>query len=89
MKNDELFKSLITQAQKETHPQIEVSENVLAILSPQQRRVQLASYRLMAWVASVSSAAAACIVAATYFVWQTSTADAMTNLYQMISWVAQ
>ncbi|MHC4187960.1 MAG: hypothetical protein ACYSRQ_07180 [Planctomycetota bacterium] len=89
MKNEKLFKNLVTQAQKETHPQINISENVLAVLSPKQKRVQFASYRPLAWVASLSTAAAACILVTTWFVWQNTTTDAMTNLYQMISWVAQ
>jgi hypothetical protein len=89
MKNNKLFKTLVTQAQKETHPAINVSENVLEILSPRQRKLQFASYRPLAWVASLSTAAAACILLTTWFVWQDTSADAMTNLYQMISWVAQ
>ncbi|MHC4131151.1 MAG: hypothetical protein ACYSSP_08115 [Planctomycetota bacterium] len=89
MKNDKLFKDLVTQAQKEIHPAINISNNVLDILSPRQRKLQFASYRPLAWVASVSTAAAACILVTTWFVWQDTTADAMTNLYQMISWVTQ
>ena len=89
MKNDELLYRLVTQAQKETHPQINVSENVLSLLASSPDRTQFASYKPLAWVASISSVAAACILVTTWFVLQDSAADAMTNLYQMISWVAQ
>jgi hypothetical protein len=89
MKNKELFQKLVIQADRETHPQTDVSESVLKILSSGQAPSQVLSYKPLAWVASISAAAAACILAASYFVWQDTTADAMTNLYQMISWVAQ
>ncbi|MHC4844340.1 MAG: hypothetical protein ACYTEE_11105 [Planctomycetota bacterium] len=89
MNNKELFQKLVTQADKEIHPHTDVSESVLKILYSKQASTQVISYKPLAWVASVSTAAAACILAASYFVWQASTADAMTDLYQMISWVAQ
>ncbi|MHC5074637.1 MAG: hypothetical protein ACYTFE_07410 [Planctomycetota bacterium] len=89
MNNNELFQKLVTQADKEGHPHTDVSESVLKILSSGQAPTQVLSYKALAWVASVSTAAAACILVTSYFVWQASTADAMTDLYQMISWVTQ
>jgi len=89
MNNKELFQKLVTQADREGHPQTDVCESVLKTLSSGQAPAQVLSYKPLAWVASISTAAAACILVTTWLVWQYSTADAMTNLYQMISWVAQ
>jgi len=89
MKNSELFQKLVTRARRETHPEVNVAENVLELLSIGQSAPLVVSYKPLAWVASLSSAAAACVLFATYFVWQNPAADAMTDLYQMISWVAQ
>ena len=88
MKKQALFDKLIIQAQKEVHPKVDIADDVLEILTS-SRQVQLVSYRPLVWIASLSSAAAACITLFTFLSFEASKTDAMTEFYQAISWVTQ
>lgn len=88
MKRQSLYDKLITQAQQETHPHVDVADDVMRILTSTGPG-SVAFYRPLVWIASFSSAAAACIAVLTFLSFKASSASAMTEFYQAISWVAQ
>ena len=88
MNTQRLYDTLVIQAQKETPPRVDVTDNVLRILTSIGRR-ELVSYRPLLWIASFSSAAAACIAVLTLLSFKASPSEAMSEFYQAISWVTQ
>ena len=88
MKRQTVFEKLVIQAQKEAHPALDVADNVLAMLTSHHRPIELISYRPLVWIASLSSAAAACIAAISYLWIESLTSGAMTGIYELISWVS-
>jgi len=88
MKRQTVFEKLVIQAQKETHPAVNVADNVLSMLTSHRRPIELISYRPLVWIASLSSAAAACVAAISYLSVETLTNGAMTGIYELISWVS-
>ncbi len=88
MKDRELFDKLIGRAQEEGHPGVDVANNVLEKIASGHQG-QIVSYRPLVWIASVSSTAAACVTVFALLSLKASTAGAMSELYQTISWVVQ
>ncbi len=88
MKRQALFDKLISRAQSESNPRVNVADDVLEMLRLSGQR-RLVSYQPLKWIAALSSAAAACIVVFAFFSYKTSETNAMTEFYQAISWVTQ
>lgn len=83
------FNKLIRRAEQAKAPDVEVADDVLAILASQSQQQELISYRPLFWIASVSSAAAACIAIVAAVMMKTATTGGLMELYHTISWAAQ
>ncbi len=84
---NKIIQNLASQAQKETIPQVNVSDSVLSILNSQP--IAMVSYKPMAWIATAATAAAACVAIAAFLSLKPSSPDVATDIYQAISWVTQ
>lgn len=82
------FNNLISLAQQETHPRVDVADSVLATLSGMTQRVAEEPYRAYLWTGVVSAAVAACIVIAATVTLQSSN-DAASEMMTYVSWVTQ
>lgn len=85
----DIFQKVVAHTQKQQFPNVNVADAVLEMLASNQYSQQQAGCRPLVWVASLSSAIAACIAFAAYFTLQASSGSAMSEVYQAISWVAQ
>lgn len=80
------FYNLISLAQQETAPRVDVADRVLAALSGMTQPVE--PYRAYLWTGIVSAAVAACIVIAATLTLQGSN-DAVSEMMSYVSWVTQ
>ncbi len=88
MNDKGLFDKLAMHGEKEVHPEVDVAGDVLGTLALSMGG-RMVSYRPLAWIAGVSSAAAACITLFVHFFFSGPTTDSMSEFYQAISWVTQ
>lgn len=77
------FYNLISLAQQETPPRVDVADSVLATLSGM---ATTEPYRAYLWTGIVSAAVAACIAIAATVTLQT---DSVSEMMSYISWVTQ
>jgi hypothetical protein len=77
------FDNLISLAQQETPPRVDVADSVLATLSGM---ATTEPYRAYLWTGIVSAAVAACITIAATVTLQT---DSVSEMMSYISWVTQ
>jgi len=82
------FDKLAQRAGQEQHTPVDVADAVLDRLALRQR-LQRISYRPLAWIATFSSAAAACVGIAALWWLKTGAAEPLNEVYQAISWVIQ
>ena len=80
------FHNLISLAQQETAPAVDVADSVLATLSGMAQQVAAEPYRAYLWTGIVSAAVAACIAIAATVTLQT---DSVSEMMSYISWVTQ
>ena len=81
------FENLISLAQQELPPGVDVANGVIMTLSSLARQ-QRDPYRAYAWASAVSMAAAACIlVALTVFHHESS--DSVSEIISYVSWISQ
>lgn len=81
------FNNLVSLAQQESAPHVNVADDVISTLVALARKKQ-DPYRAYAWTGTVSAAIAACIVVAAALFWQ-SNSDSVGEIMTYISWVAQ
>ncbi len=81
------FKNLISLAQQETAPCVNVADEVVSTLAAMTGR-SADPYRAYTWFGAASAAIAACILFAATMLWQ-SGPDSVSELMTYISWVAQ
>ena len=82
------FDALIARARAEQPPRVDVAGDVIAILSGRQSGYEPASDRPLMWLAAFSSAVAASVAVAAFFVYQSWTYP-LYELSQAVSWVVQ
>ncbi|MBL7214703.1 MAG: hypothetical protein ISS71_03380 [Phycisphaerae bacterium] len=82
------FHNLISLAQQETPPRVDVADSVLATLSGVAQQVAAEPYRAYLWTGIVSAAVAACIVIATAVTLQGGS-DSVSEMMSYVSWVTQ
>jgi hypothetical protein len=82
-----LFNNLVSLAQQECPPCVDVADQVIASLFSIMGRT-VDPYRAYVWTAMASAAAAACILIATTLLWQ-SGSDSVSEVMTYVSWVAQ
>lgn len=83
------FHNLISLAQQETSPCVDVADSVLATLSGMSRQtVGTEPYRAYLWTGIVSAAVAACIVIAATVTLQNSN-DSVSEVMSYVAWVTQ
>ncbi|MBE0536098.1 MAG: hypothetical protein IH624_10555 [Phycisphaerae bacterium] len=80
------LRQLVAHARAESAPHVDVADKVLGILAAPR---PLVSYRPLMWIASFSSAAAACLAVVSFLVARASTSNALSGMYEVISWAAQ
>ena len=81
------FKRLISLAQQERAPSVDVTDGVISTLSTLSRQ-QTDPYRAYVWASALSVAAAACILVAVTMFRQGQT-DSVNEIISYVSWVAQ
>ncbi len=81
------FENLISLACQESCPDVDVTDEVLSVVSAVIRR-NTEYDRTYTWMGSVSAAIAACILIAATFFWQSGT-DSVSEIMTYVSWVAQ
>lgn len=86
MKKSISLRQLVELSRAEAAPRVDVADDVLGILASPR---PLVSYRPLMWIASFSSAAAACIAVVSILVARASTSSALSGMYEVISWAAQ
>lgn len=86
MKKSVDLSRLITHARAETPPRVDVADDVLSLLAVRRPAV---SYHPLMWIASLSSAAAACAAVISFVIMRASQSNALSNMYEVISWAAQ
>lgn len=79
------FINLISLAQQESAPSVNVADGVLSTLSGLTRQ-QIDPYRAYAWVGAASMAAAACILIA-LTLYRQSPSDSVSEIMTYVSWV--
>jgi len=77
---------LVKLARGEAVPEVNVVHEVIGILGAGRA---LVSNRPLMWIASFSSAAAACAAVVSYLVVRASMGGALSGMYEVISWAAQ
>lgn len=80
------FNNLISLAQQETAPRVDVADSVLAALSGMS--LQIEPYRAYLWTGVASAAVAACIVIAAALTLQSGN-DSVSEMLSYVSWVTQ
>jgi len=80
--------NLFAAARRDTAPAVDVADSVLALLADRRPSVSVALNRSLFWMSMASSAVAAGIVLAAFASWQQNT-DAVTEILNMVAWVAQ
>jgi len=80
------LRELVAQARREAVPHVDVADHVIGILAAGR---PLVLYRPLAWIASFSSAAAACFAVVSFLVMRASASNALAGMYEVISWAAQ
>ena len=86
MKN-RTFNNLVSLAQQESPPDVNVADDVISRLASMVYRKK-DPYRAYTWVGAASAAIAACILVATAIFWQSSS-DSVSEIMTYVSWVAQ
>lgn len=81
------LKNLISLAQQELAPSVDVTEGVISTLSALSRQYK-DPYRTYAWASALSIAAAACILVAVTMFRQEQT-DSVNEIISYVSWIAQ
>jgi len=81
------FKNLVSLAQQESCPCVDVSDEVIRTLAAMTYR-KVDTYRAYTWAGAASAAIAACIMVAATMLWQTSS-DSVSEILTYVSWVAQ
>jgi hypothetical protein len=79
---------LASYARSETHPHVDVTDKVIAILTDEQYQHQRILDRPLLWLAALSSAAAAFTVLFAFVLYEIGT-DPLLEISQAISWVMQ
>ena len=79
------FDHLVRLAQQEPHPDVNVADDVLSILTAMANR-QSDPYRAYTWIGAASAAIAACILIVSTIFWQS---DSVSEIMTYVSWVAQ
>lgn len=82
------FNNLVSLAQQDTPPSVDVADNVIAALSGMTQRVAVDPYRPYLWMTVASAAVAACIMIAATLTAQSGN-DSVTEMITYVSWVAQ
>jgi len=80
--------NLISLAQQETAPRVDVADSVLATLSGLTQQAAAEPYRAYLWTGIVSAAVAACIVIAATLTLQGGN-DSVSEMLSYVSWVTQ
>ena len=88
MKNKISLNELIAKSQAESPPQVDIADGVLKTLSL-SGPAEVISYKPLAWIASASTAIAACLAAAAFAYIRFSASNSMEEVYNAISWVTQ
>jgi hypothetical protein len=88
MRNENRFEILAARARGETPPRVDVAGRVLAILEAEQSRLVRMSERPLMWVAVVSSALAASVMAIAVISYYFQ-ANPLAEISETISWVMQ
>ena len=86
MKN-RTFKNLVSLAQQESPPRVDVADGVISTLTALSYKKQ-DPYRAYTWIGAASAAMAACILLAATMFWQSNT-DSVSEIMTYVSWVAQ
>jgi hypothetical protein len=81
------FKNLVSLAQQESPPAIDVTSGVLSALSALNLD-NADPYRAYTWFGAASAAVAACILIAVTMFWQ-SGSDSVNEIMTYVSWIAQ
>jgi hypothetical protein len=81
------LKNLISLAQQESHPDVDVADGVISTLSVLAYKTEN-SYRAYTWIGTASAAIAACILVAATMFWQSNT-DSVSEIITYVSWVVQ
>jgi len=81
------FKNLVSLAQHEPAPHVNVADSVISTLTAMVSR-NPNPYRAYTWVGAASAAIAACILVAATVLWQ-SNSDSVSEMMTYVSWVAQ
>ncbi|OQY03929.1 MAG: hypothetical protein B6I25_07580 [Planctomycetales bacterium 4572_13] len=81
------FKNLVSLAQQESPPHVDVADGVISTLTALVYK-KPDPYRAYAWVGAASAAMAACILLAATTLWQSSS-DSVSEIMTYVSWVAQ
>ena len=81
------FDHLVSLAQQETPPRIDVADGVISTLAAMIYK-KPDPYRAYTWVGAASAAMAACILVAATMLWQ-SNSDSVSEIITYVSWVAQ
>ena len=82
------FHNLISLAQQEVPPRVDVADSVLVALSGMTQRVAAEPYRAYLWTGIVSAGIAACIVIAATLSLQPGN-DSVSEMMSYVSWVTQ
>ncbi len=80
------FYNLVSLAQQETPPRVDVADRVLATLCEMTQQVE--PYRAYLWTGVVSAAVAACIVIVATLTLQES-GDSVSEMLSYVAWVTQ
>lgn len=81
------FKNLVSLAQQESPPDINVTNGVLSALTALNLDNE-DPYRAYTWFGAASAAIAACILIAVTMFWQSSS-DSVNEMMTYVSWIAQ
>ena len=81
------FNNLVSLAQQESPPHVDVADDVISTLVALVHKKQ-DPYRAYTWVSAASAAMAACILLAATMFWQSSS-DSVSEIMTYVSWVAQ
>lgn len=81
------FENLLSLAQQEPSPCVDVADKVISALSAVSRQ-NVSNYRVYTWAGAASAAVAACILVAATMFWQSSS-DSVSEIITYVSWVTQ
>ena len=81
------FENLVSLAQKESAPHVNVADSVISTLTAMVYK-KADPYRAYTWVGAASAAIAACILIAATMLLQ-SNSDSVSEIMTYVSWVAQ